>query len=197
MSNKIKGEIIKAIADRAPNAVREEVIIEDLKKYEESAVKNCLKDLVKEESMVADSHTITDVNITVTTYKLPSYENIPIRTSIEMNGIEIPRLIDMDKARAEDTNLLIETLSKYSHSLERRFSEIHKEEMGRYWANVITLFGLFLAVFSLIITSVNKIAVDTAWGIKRTFFFNLAQVLPVAIVLFSFIVVLKFLFRKR
>lgn len=120
---------------------------------------------------------------------------MPYDDSIHVGDVEVPRLLDTDKIRAEDLNEIIESLSRYSESLKSRFHEIVRQETRTYWANIITLFGIFIGLFALILTSIGPSTAPPSPSFQDTFVTNLARVLPVGLVLLAFVVLLKVLFR--
>jgi polyferredoxin len=116
---------------------------------------------------------------------------------IKIGDTQVPRAIETNYMETilEDVNEAIEVLSEYSDGLENRFSELSKAEMKKYWANLITLFGIFLAIFSLITVALPRIDFPYYYNYKEIFLANSVQVIPVAIVLGIFIVILKLIFR--
>jgi len=128
-------------------------------------------------------------------YKLTSYEGIPIRDTITIGGTEMKRILGTDPILAEAVNIPIENLSNYANSLEKRFEKIISKKLESYWANIIILFGIFIGIFSLIITSITKIVIDSNWGLCDIFLKNLMQVLPISMILIIFVILLKLMFR--
>ena len=196
MNRKIRKKILEILHYRSPNSVREEFILLELREYNKGKVEKELELLVSEGKLFLGEHKIERTGETIRAYRLSSYDNILIRTTIDVGEIEVPRLIDTDKARSEDVNILIESVSKYSDSLEERFRKIMNKQIHSYWSNIILLFGLFIGLFSLITISIKKISIDPNWTKADIFWNNFIPILPVAIVLLVFIIVIKILFRK-
>ena len=97
----------------------------------------------------------------------------------------------------ETLNEQIEKLAEYSDSLEQRFSELVKSEQRKYWSTIISVFGIFISVLSLIIIGLPKIKTDITrpfWEIVKI---NLAQLLPIAFVLAVFIMILRWVISRK
>ncbi len=180
----IKNKVLEEIRRRAPNEVREDTVLRSLSKYDPGAVTAALQELVGQEAIRQEVHPAPAIGRALNVYSLASYLNVPIEEYIQVGDTKVPRQITTDKIRAEDLNEMVEALSEYSKSLEMRFQEIVRKETRGYWANIITLFGLFIALFSLIVTSFGA-----AGGTKSE------QIIPLGIVLAGFVLVLKLLFR--
>lgn len=84
-----------------------------------------------------DEHTADRFGETIITYKLRSYEDIPFSRTIMLGGVEIPRLLDTDKGRAEDINVMVEALAQYAASLEERFQRLMRKETESDRATII------------------------------------------------------------
>jgi hypothetical protein len=201
MDQKIKNEIIRLVADRVPNPVFGVIIARRLKQYDVHKVYQAIEELVAEHKLRklpapaerARSFTTEDF-----AYELPSDANIPVRRFIRIGDTEVPRVLTSDVAAAslEGINEAIETLSEYSATLEKRFQSLIEKERREYWANLITLFGIFIAIFSFIIVALPRIEVSPSSCFWQVVALNTAQVLPVAFVLVLFVLLLVLLFRK-
>lgn len=195
MNSEIESEILQTIIERAPNSLREETILYDLSDYKPEEILGSLGNLVKQGKIIRKEHKVERAGVLVRTYMLSSYENIPIRRSIKIGDMLIPRMLDSDIGRAEDVNGSVEALSKYANSLEDRFVKMYREEMKSYWGGIITLFGIFVGLFSLIIVGSQKIIITENWSLGTVFLANFVQVAPLAVVLILFVVLLKFIFK--
>jgi len=185
---------LKVIYHRAPNSIREDYIIRELKSFEREDIRKELSSMRRDSAIIRDVVQNLAIKEDTTSYRLDSCEGIPVRKTISIGGLQIPRLMDADPARAEDVNYLLESLAQYSNSLEDRFKQILKKRMKSYWANIITLFGVFIGLFSLINISISKITIDQSWTRDQIFWNNFEQILPTAIVLVIFMFLLKVLF---
>ena len=196
MGREIRNHIIKCLTDRGPNAVREGTILRDLSNDDPNEIKQYLKQLVSENKILETVHRIEETEIVVTTYALTSYIDKPINSEIEINSVRVPRLMDRDLARAEDTNVLIEELLKYSKSLDSKIDKAANEYMRKHATNIITLFGLFLALISFITFSFKVIEINPDTNKLDFLIYNICQTAPPAIVLFFFAFLLIFFLNR-
>lgn len=196
MGREIRNDIIKCLSERGPNWVREGIILRDLSIHSADEVKQYLKQLVGEKKIVETVHRIEETDIIVTTYALKSYADSPINSNIEINGVKVPRLMDRDLARAEDTNVLAEELLKYSKVLDSKIDKAANKYMRKHAANIIALFSLFLALISFITFSFKVITINPEISKSEFLIYNIFQILPPAIVLFVFAFLLIFFLKE-
>jgi hypothetical protein len=128
-------------------------------------------------------------------YLLSSYKGIPIREFVSLNGMNLPRFIAGDVARSEDINIYFETLSLRLLEVEATAEKKLDERLKSYWGNVVTLFGAFIGVFSLIVGFVKTISIEKDATFISVLSIGTAQVLPFAIVLAGFVWFLKWKFK--
>jgi len=197
MKAKVKDLIIKLLTERAPNPVSKTIIENRLNDLETNEVENALGELQKEGRIENPMQMVGKGPYAVDYYKLKSYDGIPIRRTIKIGDIEVNRILRVDSVESslEDINEAVERLAEYSDSLEDVFHEKYKKETNRYYANIITLFGLFVGVFSLIIVALPRINMPENLSFCNVFLTNVAQILPIALVLAIFIGILAKLFR--
>lgn len=202
MSEYIKNDILRLIADRAPNWVRAEIIIRRLSQYNAKDVRIAIDELVNDsklEKPLPSGPIEGELKIDYDAYGLQSYENIPVRKDIKVGETLVPRILktDLIQVTLEDINEQIETLAEFSQSIGDQLSTQFKEEIRKQWGDLIALFGIFVAVFSFILVGLPRIVVTISDGFWKILFTNTAQVLPVAIVLAIFVYVLVKLFRSK
>jgi hypothetical protein len=128
-------------------------------------------------------------------YMLPSYAGIPPREFISIGGVKVPRLLHGDTARPEDLNIFFEVLGKRILLAESEADRKLDERLKGYWGNIVTLFGAFIGVFSLIVTFVKTAPIDGNATFLSVFAVTSAQVLPLAFVLGMFVWFLKSQFK--
>ena len=201
IKDEIKDDVLRFVINRAPNGVRGEIIIRRLgNKYDQKEIGDALAKLVSEskpkESLIPEGWK-TDTGAMYRGYALPSYENIPIRKTITVGDTLVPRILrtGLISLSLEDTNEQEETLSEHSASIEKRFSEIFKEEIRKYWGNLITMFVIFVAIFSFIIVTLPRMNFPAPYHFWQILWAGAAQVSPVAIILAGFAFLLWKLFR--
>jgi hypothetical protein len=109
----------------------------------------------------------------------------------------LPRVTSDSGARffPEIYNESLEILSEYASSLENRFKEIVRDQEQRYWAKVSGLFATLVSVLALLFVGLPKITTDPSLPFLRVVLLNLGQVLPMAVVLALFVLVLKWILR--
>ena len=197
MKAKVKDLIIKLLIERAPNPVSNTIIENRLNDLETNEVENALDELQKEGRIENPMQMSGEGPYAANYYKLKSYNGIPIRRTIKIGDIEVNRILRVDSVESslEDINEAVERLAEYSDSLEDIFYEKFKKEMNRYWANIIILFGLFIAIFSLIIVALPRINMPENMSFFNILLTNTAQILPITLVLAIFIWIVAKLFR--
>lgn len=191
MEESIKTRIHNAFIERAPNSLTIDNLIKLIEGVNASQIESFLNEMIDDGLAVKrqGQGKIKD------DYNLVSYNNIPSKEYITIGDIKVPRLLANDRARPEDINIYIESLAKKSVELENNIESTIDERLKGYWANIIVLFGIFIGLFSLIITFVDKVKIDASQSFWSVLSLNLAQVLPLAIVLGGFVFLLKKMFK--
>lgn len=200
MKEEIKNEVLRFLADRAPNYVRGGIIIRRLNKYNLKEIEEALEELIAEKKVkepLIPKDWKPEPGISFRGYSLLTYENIPIRRTIKIGDISVPRILSTDLVQLslEDINEAIETLSENFVSFGKQYSEKFKEEMNKQWGNLIVIFGIFVAIFSFIIVALPRIKFPPSYSFFQILSANTAQLIPVAIIFAIFVFVLKKLFR--
>jgi len=177
--------IVDIFKKRSPNRLSLDLIYYELSNNKKDEIDKSIEDLVSRKIIKKEGNT----------YILTSYKNITIRETITIGDSEVRRILETDPILPEAINIQIENLSIYANSLEKRFQKLISKKLESYWANIIILFGIFIGIFSLIITAITKITIDSNWGLCDIFLKNLMQVLPISMVLIIFVILLKLMFR--
>lgn len=184
---KVKKEIQSTLIDKAPNSILHEMLYSKLNKFPESLINKAIQELKSEEVIIekTTSNKLIPGRI-ITAIRLKNYKNIPIKTSIEIGSVTLPRFISGDLVGGEIFNYAFEVLSKYNSELEDRFKEISEELTKGYWKNLISIFGIMLSTFAIIIKAISNITpLDyQTVSIENIFLIRLAESLPLGIVLF-------------
>ena len=107
-------------------------------------------------------------------------------------------MIDRDVARGEDINSIAIGLSK---AFDRKISEMKQavdKEIKKYWASLATIFGLFIAVFSMVNLAVKPLYFSEQLGLspKQQFIQTLYNLGPLAGVMVLFTVALWLILRR-
>lgn len=117
--------------------------------------------------------------------KLPSYDRVHVKDAITVGGVDVPRVLITSSPEylPEEFNLAVELLAKHNDQLETRFRDIIRKQQAEYWKSIITVFGIFVAILALVLTSVLKVEKMPSGNFWDSFLFNLAQILPLGLVL--------------
>jgi hypothetical protein len=185
----LKTKIKLAVYERAPNSLTLDNLHGLLPEIDISSIKKEIEALVNEGFLIErKSGRNTD-------YQLPSYENLPVKEYISIGDLKVPRMLANDTARPESVNIFYETLAKRILIAEVNAEKKFEEKLKSYWGNVITLFGAFIGVFSLIVGFLKTIPITENATFSSVFWLSTAQVIPFAIVLVFFVAILKWLFK--
>ena len=128
-------------------------------------------------------------------YSLPSYEHIPVREYVAIGGVKVPRMLTGDTARSEDVNIFFEILARRLVEIESEAQSKFDEKLKSYWGNIVTLFGAFIGVFSLIVGLIKTAPLEPNTSFWSVLALTSAQVIPLAVVLAGFFWFLRSQFR--
>ena len=184
-------QVLEIFYKRAPNFLTLDNITYDIPEIDRNDIQRVI-DKLCEQKILAKTEGKDKIK---DHYALPSYENIPVKEYMSISGIKVPRILAYDRPRPEDQNIFFESLAKRSASLESEFNRIVEKKLQSYWANIIILFGVFISLFALIVTSVEKVKVEADGTFLDGLALNAAQVLPLAVILAGFVWLLKKWFR--
>lgn len=188
--------------NRAPNTLLEEHILLEFQEVPEDSLKNALALLVAEgfldKTVLPPNPRCKFLKRTVYRISENSLGDYPIRTEIEAAGIRVPRLIDGDKARAEDVNSLIYAVNKIIEVRTKQLEQQMEEQSRKYWGALVTIFALFVSLFSIINVGVKPVlfASELALSPADLIFQSLLNIGPLAIVLLLFVWLLHRILRK-
>jgi hypothetical protein len=174
----LRTKIQTTFVERAPNSLTLNNLAKLLQGEDLHAIEKELQKMVSEGVLVERSAGRNK------DYLLTSYSGIPVREFVSVGGVKVPRLLHGDTARPEDVNIFFEVLAR--RVLER---------LKSYWGNIITLFGAFIGVFSLIVGFIKTAQLDKDATFVSVLSVSTAQILPLALVLGGFIWLLKSQFR--
>ena len=155
-------KILEILYSKAPNSLSYDLIIEasPLTKEETDAV---LQGLVEKGILVNDFNATNRTKLVKKiTERRKSYyikefpETYPFKEHIRVGDRIIPRLIDGDKARAEDVNSIIEALVDYTNSIDGQIEKRVQEETAKIYKQMIGIFGVFVSIFAVIVISTDK-----------------------------------------
>jgi hypothetical protein len=182
----LEDQVLRVFRYRAPNKLIKDMLYIDLPKLGQAQIDAAI-DLLEKKGILIQGPP--------NAYSLQSLANVPIRKYIKVGATRFRRILVGDPLLPEPINMQVEMLAKYADSLESRFRSLISKRMRSYWANIIIVFGVFVALFSFVLVSVSKIQIDDKWTFWDIVLKNVAQLLPLAAVLGAFAVLLKILFR--
>ena len=197
MSKKIEDAVLRFLIDRAPNFVGINTIFNRVITGTPEDIRGALESL-RERSLVEKQTDLRkETGYPEDFFRVTNVTGVPIRTHIRVGDIEVPRLMSDSQAKLfpETFNESVERLAEYAGSMETRFEHIVQQERRRYWSSLVGIIGVMIAVFSLIIVGLPRITTDTSLGFWEIVWTNVAQLVPVAVVLALFVVVLRWLVK--
>jgi len=188
-------DLLSLLTHHAPNGMRVEWISaksglspeEVLEISKELTHKNLVRSETRENDFLNRSYVVLS---------LTNPLDYPIRRTIIVGDRKFPRYMNQDVFGAEEMNVPLEAISEYTQELESRFTRTTNEHIKKYWANSILLFGMFLAVFTLIMAAIPKVQVESGRSLQHIILLNSAALVPQAVILLAFVLLLRALFRK-
>jgi hypothetical protein len=189
MMENLRNRILACFIERAPNPLTSANLLSLIESVDSSALEGELQAMATAGSLLMRQGPKRNE------YQLPSYSNIPIREYVAIGGVKVPRMLTGDTARSEDVNIFFEVLAKRLVQIESEAQAQFDEKLKSYWGNIVTLFGAFIGVFSLIVGFIKTPPMDTGATFLSVLALNSAQVLPLAVVLAGFVWFLRAQFK--
>lgn len=158
--NEIK--ILKLLYSKAPNSLTYIRIVSELD-IPEDKVKTTLDRLVSEDLLTTEleetnrRELIKKVNEKRKSYYIKKMgEDYPFEEFITVNGRTLSRVFDGGKLAAEDLNSVIETMKHYTDGVNDHIRKEVRKEASKIYIQMITIFGVFVSVFAIIVISTDK-----------------------------------------
>lgn len=192
----LKEKVLDRLIYIAPNRQDAEYFVRNINGANNSEVQTALDDLVREQTVEKSSASLPG-NTLHYYYSLRAEKTIKIRKIIQIGNTAVPRLLTQKSANPEDINESVEALAKYADGLEERFKEITSREREAYWGNLIIVFGIFVTIFAFITNSFKSVKLVGNNNFLEAALQNLVILIPLAVVLLLFILLLSFLFRSK
>ena len=188
--------------DRAPNTLLLEYLTQEFPEESAESLSEALSRLVADGFLVTKNFDNERVpNFRRVGYYVSSryLHGHPIKTTIQVGSLAIPRMIDGDFLHGEDLNLLALNFDRIVSNKIRELRAEFQEERQRYWATAATLLGVFIAVFSLINLSVKPIyyAENLKISTREIFWQSLLNFGPLLVILLILTIVLLSILLKR
>jgi len=197
MDMKIRAAILKLLIDRIPNFVPEATIVARLAQFPASDIRHTLDSLRKAGEVDFRDDPRPESGLSTRFYRPDSFVGLPVRDTIRIGNLELPRLLSDSQASLfpEVFNESLEQVADYARDLEKRFGALVRKQQRKYWANVASLFGVFISVLALILVGLPKITTNPNLPFWAVVQLNLAQVLPIAAVLAIFLLLMRWVLR--
>ncbi len=186
---KTEKRIIEILRFRAPNSVADIIIYDSLKDLKQDQIDESLSKLL-EKNIIAEMEKINR------SFKLTNYDSAFIRETIKLGDKEIPRLINGNQSRIEDINYAMESLAEYADKLETKFEKKLNKQIQTYWLSIVTIFGVFIALFSFIIKISNhEISSENSFWV--TIGIGFANLIPLIVLLVIMLLTIRMLFTFK
>lgn len=197
MTRHVRDEILRLLLDRIPNFVPKTTIKVRVGGATEAEIDSALEQLVNSEQIEFRDDPRPQTGLSMRFYRLKSFAGLPIRETVTLGEVELPRLLSdsIVSLFPEVLNEAIEQLADYNRTLEVRFKGLVQAQQRKYWANVAGLFGVFVSVLALIIVGLPQITTNPQLPFWSLVQLNLAQLLPLAIVLAIFVCLIQWIIR--
>jgi hypothetical protein len=185
----LRSRILVCFVERAPNPLTSSTLLNLLSGVDPS-------ELERELSALSEAGALRSrMGPKRAEYVLPSYEHIPVREYVAIGNVKVPRMLAGDTARSEDVNIFFEVLARRLVEIEAEAQAKFDEKLKSYWGNIVTLFGAFIGVFSLIVGFLKTIPMEPNASFWSVLAVSSAQVIPLAVVLGAFVWFLRAQFR--
>jgi len=185
----LRNKILICLIERAPNSLTLPNLLGLIPGTDIQALETELQ------GMAADGLVVPRPGNRYSDYILPSYEGLPVREYVAIGDIKVPRLLSDERARPEELNIFVEVLSQRILQIERESEKRLDERLKNYWANVVTLFGAFIGVFSLIVGFLKTVPLETNSTFWSVLVLSSAQIFPLALMLGGFVWLLRKIFK--
>ena len=189
--------------DRAPNSVLEEHVLLEFPDVQPASLLENLSNLAEESFLLVEvlppNPRCPKLQRKVYRITDESLGDYPINTEIEAAGVKVPRLIDGDRARAEDVNSLIHAVNKIIDAKTQQLERQMDEQNRKYWGVLITIFALFVSLFSIINVGVKPVlfAAELSLSPMSLVFQSLMNIAPLTVVLLLFVWLLHRILGKQ
>jgi len=196
MAKRRENRVFQVLVSRAPNGLRLPHLKRLIPDLTEEAILQALAGLMKKGQVVPlESKNAFIPGRVISVYALSKPTQFPMKDTITIGGVEFPRSFHGDVVGAEDLNALIEAIAEYDATIETRITDLAAALTRRYWVNIATIFALFVAVFALILRTAEPLPVLPETTPLALLFMKAAELIPLAVVLFGFVVVLWLVLR--
>jgi hypothetical protein len=202
MNSGVKDNILKILIDRAPNYVNEKALRRHLAEHDESDFREVMKQLQDEGQIKSFLDKREEIQRPVHYYKIASVKNLPIRESVKVGDVDVPRTLGCSSPKVIPSNHdeVVEQLAQHANSLEMRFTKLVKEEREAHWARTISAFTIFLGILAIVFKITTKPAfvatVDALPDYRHLLMVQFIDVVPLAFVFIVFGFFLRWIIKN-
>ena len=161
----IKSQIIKLLTNKAPSEVRILKIYERLEKVGKSTndIDAAIDQLIDEKKIKKTDKTSSKLPANIneelkkrTSISLINYSNVQIIGDQKIGDSNVVRFLPHTTLSGEDLNEIVEAVVEHTNSIEKTIEERIKQETSKIYAQMITIFGVFVSIFAIIVISTDK-----------------------------------------
>lgn len=201
----LKDKVKQVFYRKIPNSLRLEHVKFYFPNEDEKAIQTILDELVTENFLARveerGSHPIFSGLPESARYSVrPEHVGkYPIETEINIDDFKMPRMLDgVSTVIAEDVNTIYEQFSKITDKKIEKLKEANQLQLKEFWGSLITIFGIFVTIFSLINVSIRPIYFSNELNLSsgQIFLQSVYNAAPLAITLLFFLLILLSIFRK-
>jgi len=188
----LKSQLKRFIYTKAPNSLIQEHFEYNFPDVPAGEIQRTLEELVKEEFIVSEEQKNLRVeSLSRTAYKYSKPIDFKINKYIEIDGVKLPRLLDLDRARAEDVNALVLQLDKLISKKISNIDSILHEKKRSHVGSWVGIAGIIITIIALINVSTRTIFVSETMSFFSLMKICFANILPLGIVLLVFTLLLR------
>lgn len=207
----IKSDIIRILIDKAPDSIRTMRVYEVLAKdgYDTDSVDVAIESLLQDnkikktkgEATPQMSDSIKAIIEKREYIQLKDYSNIPINGEQRIGDNSVIKLLPYSRSSASELNEIIDTLVDYTNDLESKVTNRLRTETARIYRQMISIFGVFVSVFAIIVISTEKMLrfnpeiLEKGW--LELLWKSTALFLPVGIVIGLLVLIVMYGSRKK
>lgn len=162
----VKSKIIRMLQDKAPDSIRINRLYEIFNKmgYSTGDIEKAIDDLIKEKKIIRETpqvsqHLPRDIKLETEKreyIKLKDSTGIAIEASRMVGDSSVIKFLPYTKLSASELNEVVDVLADEIVELNDNFDKKIQEETSKIYAQMITIFGVFVSIFAIIVISTDK-----------------------------------------
>lgn len=196
-SRRRANKVFDVLVKRAPNGMRLPHLKKQLPSMTEVDILDALNILIEKKLIKLKNIPNNQIpGRVIRIYTLTNPTQYPMSETILIGEVEFPRSFHGDMMGAEDINAFTEAIAEYDSKIEKRITRLAASMTRKYWANIAALFALFVSIFALILRASEPIPYEGIPTPELIFWLKVAELGPLTLVLFLFVVVFWLSMRK-